>query len=68
LSYRMIFLSRASCCAVGEGSENDFQISHAKNQRQAASDSGAMLIEKMMSLQPPVSVDINKSDHLEEGE
>jgi hypothetical protein len=68
LSCRMIFLSRASCCALGQGSENELYRNYAKDQRQAASDPGAMLIEKMMSLQPPVSVDIKKSDHLEESE
>jgi small subunit ribosomal protein S1 len=40
-----------------ESSERDLQKSYAKSQRQATSNLGELLIEKMMSLQPPVSVD-----------
>jgi small subunit ribosomal protein S1 len=40
-----------------ESADRDLQKSYAKSQRQATSNLGELLIEKMMSLQPPVSVD-----------
>jgi small subunit ribosomal protein S1 len=45
-----------------ESSERDLHRSYAKNQRQATSNLGELLIEKMMGLQPPVSVDSEESE------
>jgi small subunit ribosomal protein S1 len=44
-----------------ESSERDLHRSYAKNQRQATSNLGDLLIEKMMTLQPPVSGDSKNS-------
>jgi small subunit ribosomal protein S1 len=44
-----------------ESSERDLHRSYAKNQRQATSNLGDLLIEKMMTLQPPVSSDGKES-------
>jgi small subunit ribosomal protein S1 len=45
-----------------ESSERDLQRSYAKDQRQATSNLGDLLIEKMMNLQPPVSDESKESD------
>jgi len=42
---------------LDESAERDLQKNYAKNQRQATSNLGELLIEKMMSLKPPHSVD-----------
>jgi small subunit ribosomal protein S1 len=44
-----------------ESSERDLHRSYGKNQRQATSNLGDLLIEKMMTLQPPVSGDGKES-------
>jgi small subunit ribosomal protein S1 len=45
-----------------ESSERDLHKAYAKNQRQATSNLGDLLIEKMIGLQPPVSVDSRESE------
>jgi small subunit ribosomal protein S1 len=45
-----------------ESSERDLHLNYSKNQRQATSNLGDLLIEKMMTLQPPVSEDGKESD------
>jgi small subunit ribosomal protein S1 len=45
-----------------ESSERDLHKAYTKNQRQATSNLGDLLIEKMIGLQPPVSVDSRESE------
>ena len=45
-----------------ESSERDVQRSYAKKQKQATSNLGDLLIEKMMNLTPQISLDSHESE------